>query len=131
MQERILVIESDQSLREMLSAVLNKEGYLTKTAMNLKEGESELEGRQFDFDLVMVGLFDPKVEKGGIDADSFLDWLNRSRPSCDLLVVTEPPSPENLEKLENHGFRNVASPSDVGKLLKVVRIILSRLMVTN
>lgn len=78
---RILVIEDDAEVRELLERVLTREGYAVSTAANGKQGVASF-GEQA-FDLVITDIIMP--EKDGIEA--IMD-LKRRRPDLKLIAIS-------------------------------------------
>lgn len=78
---RILIIDDDSAIREVLEAVLVDQGYAVRTAANGAEGQASL--RQDGADLVLLDLRMPDVE--GID---LLPQLRAIDPSLCIVMMT-------------------------------------------
>jgi two-component system OmpR family response regulator len=76
--KKVLVIEDDRAIREMISAALVEAGYVVAAAKNGREGLERC--REFGADLVVLDLMMPEV-----DGFEFL----RLRPTegCDVPVI--------------------------------------------
>jgi len=88
---RILIVDDEQSMRELLSIMLRKEGYEVVTADN---GEKALKAVQNDiFDLVITDLKMPQM-----DGMTLLKEVKESSPDTIVIVVTAFGTTEGAEK---------------------------------
>lgn len=78
---RVLVIEDDEEVRDLLDSLLSREGYDVATAANGKLGVSAFLSQPFD--LVITDIIMP--EKDGIEA--IMD-LRRGRPELKLIAIS-------------------------------------------
>lgn len=78
---RVLVIEDDEEVRELLDSLLSREGYAVTTAANGKQGVDAFLSEPFD--LVITDIIMP--EKDGIEA--IMD-LRRGRPELKLIAIS-------------------------------------------
>src|SRR5262245_15370157 len=72
---RVLVVDDEKAIREMLAEFLDMEGYAVKTAEDGLAAVSELERQQFD--LVISDLKMPRM--GGI---ALLDEISKAAPAA-------------------------------------------------
>ncbi len=78
---RILIIEDDEEIRDLLESLLTREGYTVATAANGKQGVAAFLAQPFD--LVITDIIMP--EKDGIEA--IMD-LRRGRPELKLIAIS-------------------------------------------
>lgn len=78
---RILIIEDDEEIRDLLDRLLTREGYAVSTAANGKQGVVAF--RAEPFDMVITDIIMP--EKDGIEA--IMD-LKRERPDLKLIAIS-------------------------------------------
>ncbi len=79
--ERILIVDDEESMREWLEIALNKEGYKAKTARSGREALKLIEGENFDCAIVDIRM--PKM--------SGLEVLNRVKeenPWMSVIMIT-------------------------------------------
>ncbi len=82
-QNRILVVDDESGMRELLEIVLAKDGYDVATASNVDDAQKLLENESFD-----VVLTDLRM---GSDRDAgmkLLSWLNENSPSTPSIMMT-------------------------------------------
>lgn len=82
-QNRILVVDDESGMRELLEIVLAKDGYDVATAANVDDAQKLLENESFD-----VVLTDLRM---GSDRDAgmkLLTWLNENSPSTPSIMMT-------------------------------------------
>lgn len=78
---RILIIEDDGEIRDLLERLLTREGHTVATAINGKQGVVAF--RANPFDMVITDIIMP--EKDGIEA--IMD-LKRERPDLKLIAIS-------------------------------------------
>ena len=78
---KILLIEDDENLREVLEKRLKEEGFVVETADNGEDGL--FLGREFEFDLAIIDLGLPKVS--GMEV---IQTLRDDEKSYPILVLT-------------------------------------------
>jgi CheY-like chemotaxis protein len=78
---RILIIEDDEEIRDLLERLLTREGYAVSAAANGKQGVVAF--RADPFDMVITDIIMP--EKDGIEA--IMD-LKRERPDLKLIAIS-------------------------------------------
>ncbi|MCK4516965.1 MAG: response regulator [Spirochaetaceae bacterium] len=79
--KRILVVEDDERLREVLSLLLSEAGYQVSSAENGREGVAQLGG--FNPDLVLTDVAMPDME--GIE---FLRILRKTKAELPVIVMS-------------------------------------------
>ncbi len=112
---KILVVDDDQGMREMLEIMLQKEGYdVTSIGEPLKAIEL---CRKKDFDLVITDLKMPKVN--GIE---FLKTIKDHKPETIVILITAYASGETaINAMKEGAYDYVEKGNSVDELKKVVR----------
>ena len=83
----ILVVENEKSMRDLLTIVLEKDGYEVNTARNGQVAVEMIEGT--DYDVVLTDINMPRAN--GI---AVLDAVNRMHPGTPVIMITAYASPE-------------------------------------
>lgn len=108
---RILVIEDDDSIREVVRSMLSTLGYAVQSCSDGREALSRCE--QTKFDLVLVDLVMPKVYGLEVIAE-----LRRAFPDLPTLLMT---GSGHLVNAEASKIRLLSKPFDIEKLEQVVQ----------
>jgi DNA-binding NtrC family response regulator len=123
----ILVIDDEEIMREILEALLTREGYDVRLASSGTEG-LEL-AKTFPFDAAIVDVMMP-----GIDGIATLDELKKIDDDLPVLMITAFASVENaISAMKRGAFDYITKPFKNDEVLVVVRNALERrrLMVEN
>lgn len=81
---RLLIVEDDPEMRELLRKVLEKEGFRVSVAENGNQALDVLAAGDFaQVDLVVTDLLMPR--DGGLE---LLETVHRARPSLPVIIVT-------------------------------------------
>ncbi|MGD0977624.1 MAG: response regulator [Candidatus Bathyarchaeia archaeon] len=115
----ILIVDDDTGVRDMLSSVLNGEGYSVEVAENGKKAIKACEKSPFDVALIDIELPDTK-------GTELLNRLKKMQPKMIKIIITGHPSIENAMKAVNEradGY--VLKPFEVADLLKMIAKLLT------
>jgi DNA-binding NtrC family response regulator len=113
--ESILVVDDDASVRKTLSSILSTEGYVVETVENGKQALKAIEKGRFDVALIDIQLPDTK----GVD---LLLKLKQKQPKMVRIIITGYPSMDNAIKALNHGAdAYILKPFDSVQLLETIR----------
>ena len=93
---RILVVDDEESIRDLLRLVLTGEGYSVVTANDGEEAIEYLEAQRFD--LVITDLVMP-----GVNGVEVLRAARRIDPNYPVIVITGYPSVETVTELVRLG----------------------------
>jgi len=111
----LLIIDDDESMRELLEEDLGSRGHRVITAESAAEGRRELQEQEFD--LVLTDLNLP-----GIDGISFCRELHNARPDLPVLIITAFGSLETaIEALRAGAYDFVTKPIDLDLLAHALR----------
>jgi two-component system response regulator PilR (NtrC family) len=118
---RILVVDDERSMREMLSILLARHDYDVTTATSGNKAIRLLEGDD-QFDLVITDLM---MDRGsGIDV---LETVKSQDPSCEVIVITAFGTTESaVEAMKKGAYDYLAKPFNVDEFLIIVRQALER-----
>jgi two-component system response regulator PilR (NtrC family) len=118
--EKILIVDDEQSMRDVLSIMLKRAGYAVTTASDGDEAIAHL-GKEI-FDLVITDLKMPKV--GGLDV---LKAVKASSPDTVVLVITAFASAESAVEAMKHGaYDYLTKPFQVDEVQLIIRNALER-----
>jgi len=118
MNERILIVDDEQIIRESLSFVLKKEGYAVDEASNGIEAIEKQEAEPYD--LVVTD-----IEMPGLRGIDLLDKISKRTPETLVVVVTAFGSLETaIAALRRGAYDYVLKPVDFDDMLHRVRKLL-------
>ena len=115
----VLVVDDDTEVRDMLSSVLNDEGYVVEAVENGKKAIKACEKLFFDVALIDVELPDMK-------GTELLARLKKMWPKMVRIIITGHPSLDSAMKAVNEradGY--VLKPFEVTELLEKIRKLLT------
>ncbi|MFM8550955.1 MAG: sigma-54-dependent transcriptional regulator [Nitrospiraceae bacterium] len=118
--EKILIVDDEQSMRDVLSIMLKRAGYSVTVAADGEEALVQL-GKDI-FDLVITDLKMPKV--GGLDV---LKAVKDSSPDTVVLVVTAFASTETaVEAMKRGAYDYVTKPFQIDEVQLIIRNALEK-----
>jgi len=115
----ILIIDDDAGVRDMISSILEDEGYSVEAVDNGEQAIKTCEKLPFDVALVDINLPD-------IKGTELLRKLKQLQPKMVKIIVTGNPSIENAVKALNEksdGF--ITKPFDPQELLDMIRKLIA------
>jgi DNA-binding NtrC family response regulator len=115
----VLIVDDDEDLRNMLSSILDAEGYQVEAVKDGKEAIKHCE--KFHFDVALID-----IELPDIKGTELLERLKKLRPKMIRIIITGHPSLENAMKAVNEradGY--ILKPFEVADLLKLIKRLLS------
>jgi len=117
---RILIVDDERGMREMLSILLQKEGYEVATAEN---GESALKAIQGDiYDLVITDLKMPKL-----DGMTLLRSIKELSPDTIVIIITAFGTTEGAEQARSLGaYDYIGKPFNNDEIKLVIRNALEK-----
>ncbi|MBA2502666.1 MAG: response regulator [Pyrinomonadaceae bacterium] len=115
MTKKVLIVEDDKDLHELVRVVLTREGYEVADAFNAIEGLQELNSAEVD--LALLDIMMP-----GMDGLEMLQRLRVTHPQLRVIMMTAMSTPEAaVSALREHACDFLAKPFDIEDLLKSVR----------
>jgi len=115
----ILIVDDETGVRDMLSSVLNDEGYSVEAVESGKKAIKACEKSSFDVALIDIELPDMK-------GTELLNRLKKRQPKMIRIIITGHPSIENAMKAVNEradGY--LLKPFEVTDLLKMIARLLT------
>jgi two-component system response regulator PilR (NtrC family) len=123
--EKILVVDDEQSLREVLSIMLKRAGY---TVTSAADGEEAIEHLSKEiFDLVITDLRMPKV-----DGMEILKAVKSASPETVVLVITAFATADSAVEAMKHGaYDYLTKPFQVDEVQLIIRNALEKRRLTT
>ena len=114
----ILIVDDDPGIRNMLSTVLNNEGFSVETAANGKQAIKTCERTPFDVALIDIELPDMK-------GTELLTKLKQIQPRIIKIIITGHPTIESAVKAVNQRAEGyLLKPFEVEDLLRMIKRLL-------
>lgn len=114
-QKNILVVDDDKSILRILTRILQKQGYNTRTAETGREAEEEINNHSYDMALIDVKLPDTD----GVD---LLQKMQATRPDMIKIILTGFASMDNGIKALNAGAdAYLVKPVEPTELVKILK----------
>ncbi len=116
----ILIIDDEEIMREILDALLSREGYEVRLASNAAEGLDLI--RSVPFDVVILDMMMP-----GMDGISALDEIRKLDEDLPVLMITAFASVENaIAAMKRGAFDYITKPFKNDEVLVVLRNALAQ-----
>lgn len=115
MKKRILIIDDEPSIRKVLAAHLQHDGYEVETACDGGEGISKIDSAQFH--AVITDLKMPNI--GGLEV---LHWVVRNHPGLPVIIITAHGTVDTaVEAIKLGAHDYVTKPFDRDELKLIIR----------
>jgi len=112
---RILVVDDDESVRKVLAAILEEEGYAVDTAKNGREAIKKSKVKFYNLALIDIRLPD-------MEGTRLLTKIKDTTPKMRKIIITGYPSLQNaIEALNRGAHAYVLKPFDMEKVLEIVK----------
>ncbi len=112
---RIIVIDDDESIREMLSTILEEEGYSVDTAESGKEALLKTNAVFYNLALIDIRLLD-------MEGTELLVRIKDTLPKMRKIIITGYPTVHNaIEAVNKNADAYLVKPFDMSKALFVIR----------
>lgn len=123
--EKILVVDDEQSLREVLSIMLKRAGY---AVTSVSDGEAAIEQLQKEiFDLVITDLRMPKV-----DGMEVLRAVKSASPETVVLIITAFATADSaVEAMKQGAYDYLTKPFQVDEVQLIIRNALEKRRLTT
>jgi two-component system response regulator PilR (NtrC family) len=117
---RILIIDDDEGIRQVLTSILQQEGYVIDSAKDGKEAIEKTNTNFYNLALVDINLPDLR----GID---LLASMKETTPKMAKIIVTGYPSTENaVAALNKDADAYLIKPFDINDLLHKIKFQLEK-----
>jgi len=111
---RILVIDDDESIRTVLTTILEEKGYTVETAETGKQGIQKSHEKFYNLALIDIRLPD-------MEGTNVLQNLKQTTPKMRKIIITGFPSLQNaVEALNKGADAYIMKPFDMDKVLQTV-----------
>ena len=122
MNERILIVEDDADMRELLEEILSDAGFETVLAANGRFALAHVESEQERIDLVVTDVQMPELK-----GDELLAKIRQTRSDAPVIIITAFGSVENaVEMVKRGAYSYLTKPFATRDLLEVVRAALAQ-----
>lgn len=112
---RVLVVDDEQSMRNMLAIALQQEGYEVVTAEDGEAARREIEARSVD-------LIVSDIRMPGLDGIEVLRFARENAPETEVILITAHASTDSaVEALRLGAYDYVTKPFDIDELKLSVR----------
>jgi two-component system NtrC family response regulator len=112
---RIIIIDDDESIRQVLKTILEEEGYVVDTADTGKE--AVLKTNEKVYNLALIDMRLPDIE--GID---LILKIKDTTPRMRKIIVTGYPTIQNaMEAVDKQADAFILKPFDVERVLQTIR----------
>jgi len=112
---RILIVDDDESIRKVLSTILEEEGYAVDIAVSGKDAIKKSNEKFYNLALIDIRLSDV----GGIE---LLTRMKDTTPRMRKIMITGYPSLQNAVEALNKGANAyILKPLDMDKILKTIK----------
>ena len=122
MQQRILIVDDEESIRDSLAGILADEGYETRLAEDGALGLAALRAKDAPPDLVLLDIAMP-----GRDGVDVLEEMRRTRPELPVVMMSGHGTIETAVRATQLGaYDFIEKPLSVEKLLLTIQHALDR-----
>lgn len=112
---RILIVDDEESIREVLATILEEEGYVAETAKNGKEAMEKSETKFYNLALIDIRLPD-------MEGTELLSAIKETTPKMVKIIMTGYPSLQNAVEAVNKGANAyILKPFKVEDVLKTIK----------
>lgn len=113
-RERILVVDDEQAILELLKRVLSREGYQVTTTPGCEEAVDLMSTEGFDLAIVDVGL-------RHLDGSRLMERIRKASPETAMVVMTGYPAEEVIRFAQEQAQGYLEKPFDLQEFLAAVR----------
>ena len=117
--ESILIVEDDIDINNLLSKILEKEGFKVRQAFSGSEGKMCLEF--FDFDMVLLDLMLP-----GITGEIFIEEIRKIKNTPIIVISAKTAMEDKINVLKLGADDFISKPFDINEVLARVEAQLRR-----
>jgi DNA-binding NtrC family response regulator len=112
---RILIVDDDESIRKVLAAVLEENGYMIDAAEDGKEAIEKTDKNFYNLALVDIRLPD-------IEGSKLIAMMKETTPRMRKIIITGFPSLQNaVEALNKGADAYIIKPFDMDKVLQTIK----------
>jgi DNA-binding NtrC family response regulator len=112
---RILVVDDDESIRKVLAAILEAEGYIVDVAKNGREAIKKSKIKFYNLALIDIRLPD-------MEGTNLLTKMKDTTPKMRKIIITGYPSVQNAIEAVNRGAdAYILKPFDMEKVFETIK----------
>ncbi|NWF86440.1 response regulator [Candidatus Bathyarchaeota archaeon] len=112
---KILVVDDDESIRKVLTTILEEEGYVVDTAKNAKEAIKKSKSKFYNLALIDIRLPDMARVK-------LLTKMCDTTPEMRRIIITGYPTLQNaIEALNKGAHAYIMKPFNIDTILKIIK----------
>jgi DNA-binding NtrC family response regulator len=112
---RILIVDDDESIRKVLSTILEDEGYTVDVAMNGKDAIKKFNEKFYNLTLIDIRLPD-------VRGTELLTRMKDTTPKMRKIMITGYPALQNAVEALNKGANAyIMKPLDMDKVLETIK----------
>lgn len=112
---RILIVDDDENIREVLTTILEDEGYIVQSVGTARNAMAETERKFYNLALIDIRL--PDME--GVE---LLTGIKDTTPKMRKIIITGYPTLQNAVEAVNRGAdAYIIKPFDMEKVLKTIK----------
>ncbi|WP_456473840.1 response regulator [Candidatus Pyrohabitans sp.] len=112
---RILVVDDEKEIQNLLRKLLSKEGYEADVATLPEEALNKIDSENYD--VVLLDLMLP-----GVKGTDIIQEIKRRRPHCAVIIMTAFGTiPSSVEAIKKGAFDYIEKPFKKGEIQHVVR----------
>ncbi len=116
---KILIVDDEQDVRDVIRVHLNKEGFFTLEAEN---GEQAIDVLREGDNMINVGVILCDIRMPKVNGIECIDFLRKEAPGIPIVVVTGYPDTEMATSLMKKGVKEyLVKPVEREKLVDTVR----------
>ena len=116
---KILIVDDEQDVRDVIRVHLNKEGFFTLEAEN---GEQAIDILRQGDNMMNVGVILCDIRMPKVNGIECIDFLRKEAPGIPVVVVTGYPDTEMATSLMKKGVKEyLVKPVERERLLDVIR----------
>lgn len=120
-QKKILIVDDETHLCEILSRALSSAGYLTLTAQSSKSAIQILQERNYDIDLCIFDLSLPEM-----NGEELFRFVHQAAPHLPVLITSGSIEPARQQQMLQNGVVNfLIKPFSLKTLLNTVQAVLA------
>jgi DNA-binding NtrC family response regulator len=121
-REKILVVDDEQAILDLLDRVLTREGYQVTAMSCSEEVVGLMPSAQFDLAIVDMGL-------RSVNGRQLLRMIKQSSPATAVVVMSGYPAEEVIRYAREHAQGYLEKPFDLREFVGVVRNALAEALV--